>query len=263
MCFSSPELDQKGCEPSCFDMTDVKDQVFRLDQGLDLVVSHNPRTMKSVATLLMAVTRMKSSLPFSSSRGKLSDDDLCSIIMDSLVDERIVMVTDNCSTGRNASHFHRTSGVKHCTLSDKSHKEVVIGPGECRLQAITLRGGHAERKVVFKLSKYVGPVLSVGDGQTVVLTITNTNMHISCSMKDNKAVMNLEECSEKDLQMISDAGKMNRFLFYKRTTGVSLSTFESVQCRGWFISTSHEAENQPVEMCQVDEAGRVTSFRLD
>ncbi|KAM3599467.1 uncharacterized protein V6R79_006376 [Siganus canaliculatus] len=246
----SPEFEQRGREAGCFDMTDVKDQVFRLDQGLDLVVSHNPRNMKSVATLLLAMSRMKKALPCSSSR-KLSDDDLCSIIMDSLVDETVVVETDSYrSTGHNISHFHRTSGARHCTLSDTSHKEVVIGPGECRLQAITLRGGHGDRRVVFKLSKYVGPVRSVCDGQTVVLTITNTDMHISCRMKDGRAVMHLEECSDQDLQMISDGGTMNRFLFYKRTTGLSLSTFESLQCRGWFISTSHEAEEQPVEMCQ-------------
>lgn len=58
--------------------------MFRLDDGLDLMVSHNPKTMQSVAFLLLAVKRMKKSL--SDCGERLSDEQLCYQILDSLVE---------------------------------------------------------------------------------------------------------------------------------------------------------------------------------
>lgn len=62
---------------------EVQDEVLRLDEGLDLVVSRNPMTMQCVANLLLAVSRMKKS-PTRFDR-KLSDDELCCRLMESLV----------------------------------------------------------------------------------------------------------------------------------------------------------------------------------
>lgn len=65
-------------------MQDIQGQVFKLDEGLDLMVSHNPKTMRHAVYLLLAVNRMKRSL-----RGggrELSDAELCSAIMDSMLD---------------------------------------------------------------------------------------------------------------------------------------------------------------------------------
>lgn len=64
---------------------EVKNETeFRLDEGLDLVVSHN--SMKCVANLLLAVNRMKKS-PTRFDK-ELSGDELCCMIMDSMVDGR-------------------------------------------------------------------------------------------------------------------------------------------------------------------------------
>ncbi|XP_041816046.1 interleukin-1 beta [Chelmon rostratus] len=257
----SPESDDRGFGSCCFNMKDLQNEVVRLDEGLDLVVSHNPKTMQCVAYLLLAVNRMKKSR--SGSGGELRDGDLCSVIMDSVVDETIVKTTENVSTGGIRGNFQRVNSVKLCTLCDTSQKDIVHKSGALNLQAITLRGGHRESKVSFKLSRYITPCVSAGEGQTVVLSITNSNLHLSCSLIDGRAVLNLEECSEGDLRTISSDGNMNRFLFYKRASGLSLTSFESVRHRGWFISTSYEGENQPVEMCEADTARRLTCFKLN
>ncbi|XP_059213367.1 interleukin-1 beta-like [Centropristis striata] len=214
-------------------------------------------TMQPVASLLLVVNRMKS---LSLCGGKLSGSELCSAIMESLVTETIVK-TALCPSSRRR-RFVRVDSVKQCTLCDVEKKDLVVSdaPGKVELQAITLRGGSSERKVEIKLSKYVSPVDSEDEVLTVVLSIAN-NLHISCCMKDDRAVLNLEECSEEDLTNISDDRNTDRFLFYKRNMEVDNFTFESVKCSGWFISTS-DLEHQPVEMCEVD-ACRYTRFKIN
>ncbi|XP_070845243.1 interleukin-1 beta [Chaetodon trifascialis] len=257
----STELDDGGIESCCFNMKDVQDEVVRLDEGLDLVLSHNPKTMQCVAYLMLAVNRMKR--PLVSSGGRLNEGALCSVIMDSVVDETVVKTTENVSTGVTRGKFQRVNSVRLCTLCDTSQKDIVHQSGAMNLKAITLQGGHCESKVSFKLSRYIAPCLSAGGAQTVVLSITSSNLHLSCCMKDGRAVLNLEECCEEDLQTISTDRNMDRFLFFKRSTGLSETTFESVTCSGWFISTSYEGENQPVEMCEADTYRRLTSFKLN
>ncbi|XP_070781109.1 interleukin-1 beta [Enoplosus armatus] len=257
---SSPELDVMGFEACCLDTKEVQEETFRLDEGLDLVVSHNPMTMQSVGTLLLAVKRMKKSLTCGGR--ELKNDELCSVIMDTLVEETTVKKMENSSVEMKRI-YHRVNSVKLCTLCDIRKKDVVHNSEELTLQAITLKGGHSDRKVNFKLSKYIIAPVSDGDGQAVLLSIPNNNLHISCSMKGDKATLKLEERSEDDLNIINNNGNLDRFLFYKRIKGMSLTTFESVLCRGWYISTSYEDENQPVEMCKVDTSQRLTSFNIN
>lgn len=59
-------------------MQEVESEIFRLNEGLELMVSHNRRTMKSVALLVLGVNRMKK--PLTQSDRKLSDDDVMNII---------------------------------------------------------------------------------------------------------------------------------------------------------------------------------------
>lgn len=65
-------------------MPDGQDKTFRLEDGLDLVVSHNPMSLQCVVHLMLAVNRLKKSLPHCGK--KLSDDELCCAILDSLVE---------------------------------------------------------------------------------------------------------------------------------------------------------------------------------
>ncbi|XP_078128282.1 interleukin-1 beta [Sander vitreus] len=252
----SPDCDETGFEDSCFDMTDVQDEFFQLDKGLDMLVSHNRKTLQSVANLLLAVNRMKESLTRCDS--ELSDEELGSAIMESLVTVTHVTTTSSAGVKR---IFQRINSGNLCTLCDCSQKYIIQAPGGSKLQAVTLQGGNGDKKVNFKLSRYITPNVSADEVGAVVLSITNT-LHMSCCMKDGKAVLNLEECSKEHLKKISDDGDMDRFLFYKRTTGTSLTTFESVRCRGWVISTSHKAEYQTVEMCQQDAVRRLTHFKI-
>lgn len=62
--------------------------------------------------------------------------------------------------------------------------------------------------------------------------------------------------------MVGADENMKRFLFIKRTYGISLTKFESVRCRGWFISTSSDCENEPVEMCEADSGKRCCHFNM-
>lgn len=244
----SPESHQERFESSCFDMEDVKSEIFRLNEDLDLMVSHNRKTMQSVALLVLGVNRMKKSLNLCNR--KLSDDDVVNI-MDSVVEETVW----NPLKEAKRKHFLRANSEKECTLCDHWQKDLILSEA-LELQAITLKGGNYQHKVNFKMSRYISHSISPGDGLTVVLSINN--LHISCHKKDDNVVLTLEKY---DGDILTD-DDMERFLFYKKTTGISLTTFESVKFRGWFISTS-EDENQPVELCKVDTASRLTSFRVN
>ncbi|KAK5879107.1 hypothetical protein CesoFtcFv8_024445 [Champsocephalus esox] len=250
------DLVDNGCEGCCFNMTEVQDEIFSIEEGLDLVVSRNPKTLRHVAILLLAANRMKRGLSFCS-RG-LREEELCSAIMDSLVTETTVEIQSSSTTETRI--FHRLNSVIQCTLCDMVQKDVVYSSDDFKLQAITLQGGQGERKVNFKMSKY--GTLSDGDGQTVVLSIGG-DLHMSCSLEDGKATLLLEKCDEGELKKISDDGDMDRFLFFKRTVGVSQNSFESVKYRGWLISTSWEEESKPLEMCEVDSGNRLTCFKLN
>ncbi|XP_024659141.2 interleukin-1 beta isoform X1 [Maylandia zebra] len=244
----SPE---EGIESACFDMKEVESEIFRLNEGLELMVSHNRRTMQSVALLVLGVNRMKK--PLTQSDSKLSDDDVMNII-DSVVKETVWTPTQ----GIKRRDFLRANSEKALTLCDNSQKDLVLS-GELQLQAITLQGGYCHRKVNFKMSQYIPFSVPPGDspGLIVVLSINN-NLYMSCRMEDNKVVLFLEQYHD---DILTDRD-MDRFLFYRKTTGISLTTFESVKFRGWYISTSQQ-ENQPVELCKVDAANRLTSFRVN
>ncbi|XP_010772481.1 interleukin-1 beta [Notothenia coriiceps] len=249
-------LEDNGFEGRFFNMTEVQDEIFSIEDGLALLVSRNPKTLRHVAILLLAANRMRRGLSCCV-RG-LREEELCSAIMDSLVTETTVGTQSSSTTVTRI--FHRLNSVTQCTLCDMVQKDVVYSSDELKLQAITLQGGQGERKVNFKMSKYM--TLSDGVGQTVVLSI-GRDLHMSCSLEDGKATLLLERCDEGELKKISDDGDMDRFLFFKRTEGVSQNSFESVKCRGWLISTSWEEESKPLEMCEVDSANRLTCFKLN
>uniref|UniRef100_A0A3Q4N715 Interleukin-1 n=1 Tax=Neolamprologus brichardi TaxID=32507 RepID=A0A3Q4N715_NEOBR len=230
-----------------FDLSQALDcEIFRLNEGLELMVSHNRRTMKSVALLVLGVNRMKK--PLTQSDRKLSDDDVMNII-DSVV---------KGNQGTKRRDFLRANSEKALTLCDNSQKDLVLS-GELQLQAITLQGGNCHRKVNFKMSRYIPFSVPLGDSPCLIVVLSiNNNLYMSCRMEDNKVVLFLEQYHD---DILTDRD-MDRFLFYRKTTGISLTTFESVKFRGWYISTSQQ-ENQPVELCKVDAASRLTSFRVN
>ncbi|XP_071371787.1 interleukin-1 beta-like [Centroberyx affinis] len=254
------EADETGPEHCCCEAMGVQDGLFNLDEGVDLAVSRPPKSMQRVANLVVALNRMKRAPALCGP--ELSDEQLCSMIMESLVDETIVKKGQDLTMCEKKSTFQRVNSEKQCTICDTSQKAVVQPPGHLKLQAITLKGGNCHQKVRFKLSRYISPVPAAA-AQTVALSIMNSNWHMSCFMKEDTAVLHVELCSEEDLKVIRANDNMDRFLFYKSTTGYTQTTFESVKYRGWFISTSSDCENQPVEMCKVDTARRLTYFKIN
>ncbi|XP_034048184.1 interleukin-1 beta [Thalassophryne amazonica] len=246
--------DETRPDPACFDMPHVLNAILRLDGEVDLNISCKPNTMQCVVNVVLAVNRLKKSLSWCQ-----SDEQLCCMILDSLVDEKVFQIVQNIGTSESKVTYQRSSHrPRQCTLCDTSQKDVVHFTGEMKLHALTLKGGNSDRKVLFELVRYLAPV--GGESQIVALSISQSNWYITCSMKDDKAVLLLEECSGEKLQRINGGEDMDRFLFMKRTRGMSLTTFESVACRGWYISTSPEDE-QPVDMCQVDTSTRLTCFK--
>uniref|UniRef100_A0A3Q1GGD9 Interleukin-1 beta n=1 Tax=Acanthochromis polyacanthus TaxID=80966 RepID=A0A3Q1GGD9_9TELE len=243
----------------CLFLTELQDEIIRLDKGLELEVSRSKRTLQGVANLVLAINRMAK--PPSRCGRELSEDEFCSLIMDSVIEETVVKTDRNWSTGDGRVTFQRVNSGMQFSLCDSVQKDIVQQSGDLKLQAITLKGGHYERKVNFKMARYVPLGVCAADAQTVLLSITN-NIHMSCTMTDGKLELTLENCSKDELLKISDNQNMDRFLFFKRASALALYTFESVKYRDWFISTSSKDEDQLVEMCKVDTAGRLTSFKL-
>lgn len=59
---------------------------------------------------------------------------------------------------------------------------------------------------------------------------------------------------------ISVESEMVRFLFYKRDSGLNLSTLMSARFPEWYISTA-ALDNKPVEMC-LESADRHRTFNI-
>ncbi|XP_034458750.1 interleukin-1 beta [Hippoglossus hippoglossus] len=248
------ELDEKEFESCCFDMKDVQDQIITLEKGLSLRISKNPRSMKAAATLVLAANRVKNIL---SQEGQ-SDSQRCRMILNSVIETTIVKKVENYSTGERKLVFQRHQSLE-CNLTDNEKKDIVCTATDFKLMALTLNAANCNHKVTFKIGTYI----SSGVGQTVVLSIINHNLYISCIMDGDKAELKLENYSGEDLKVICSDGAKDRFLFYRRETGLNVQTFESVMCHGWFISTSYEQEEKPLEMCKVDSAYRITSFSIN
>lgn len=74
-------------------------------------------------------------------------------------------------------------------------------------------------------------------------------------------VCSSQEVTDKNsLTRIHTESDMVRFLFYKRDTGLSISTLMSVRCPNWYISTAQD-DDQVVEVCQ-EAAPRYRSFNI-
>ena len=60
--------------------------------------------------------------------------------------EVVVRRVQHFSKGERRIIFQRVNSVKECTLCDVEKKDVIWTLEEVKLQAVTLKGGHSDRK---------------------------------------------------------------------------------------------------------------------
>uniref|UniRef100_A0A3B3IDB0 Interleukin-1 beta n=1 Tax=Oryzias latipes TaxID=8090 RepID=A0A3B3IDB0_ORYLA len=234
-----------------FDLSqDEKEKVFELEDNLDLIVSYNRRTLKKMVNLVMTINKMQ--MPPSEGSSDLRYVFLFSSLFFLLLfTETVVCKDENVSSGERRVSFTRTGSRTEFKLSDMSQRHIVHFSEEMKLKAITLKAGYCHLKVNFTMSRYNPTSCSNNSGMTVLLSITK-NLHLSCTKTDKEVILNLEECCEEKLKEIKKDEDMDRFLFFKKITGKSQWSFESVKYCGWFIKTSPEDTEPLVEMCEDD-----------
>ncbi|KAG7480816.1 hypothetical protein MATL_G00060220 [Megalops atlanticus] len=221
-------------------------------------VAQHPQSMRHVANLIIALQRMKNS--HTAIGTEFSDHELLNILMDNVVEEHS-MRRVNEGTESRVTTYISTSQEKY-DVCDQFQKSWVLVKEARELQAMTLQGGSMHHKVQLNLCTYVAPGSNNSQGRPVALGI-GTDLYLSCSMSSDKAILQLEEVKDKDaLKTISAQGDMVRFLFLKRDSGLSMTTFESARVPGWFISTAKE-DKKPVEMCSAGDSNRITYFKVN
>ncbi|XP_008286888.1 interleukin-1 beta-like isoform X2 [Stegastes partitus] len=228
----------------------------KMPQGLDLEISHHPLTMRQVANLVIAMERLKASTSETVLSTDFRDENLLSIMLDSIVEERIVFERSTVPLDQ----FSRT-GVHQCSVTDSQKRSLVLVQNSMELHAVMLQGGSDNRKVHLNMSTYVHPTPST-EARPVALGIKDSNLYLSCHKDgDEPPTLHLEEVTDKDsLLRISSESEMVRFLFYKRDSGLNISTLMSARFPDWYISTAQQ-DNKPVEMCQ-EIAPRYRAFNI-
>nr|ATL37891.1 IL-1beta [Verasper variegatus] len=216
----------------------------KMPQGLDLEISHHPMTMRRVVNLIIAVERLKDSGSEAVMSTSFRDDSLLNIMMESIVEEHIVFERSSSPPDQ----FSRT-GVYPCNISDSQKRNFILVQNSMELHAVMLQGGSNSRKVLLNMSTYVHPSPTI-EARPVALCIKDTNLYLSCHSEAGVPTLHLEPVEDKSsLRTITKESEMVRFLFYKRDSGVNISTLMSARFPDWYISTS-EYENKPVMMCQ-------------
>ncbi|KAG7490333.1 interleukin-1 beta [Solea senegalensis] len=226
-----------------------------MPKGLDLEISQHPLTMRRVVNLIIAMERLKASRSESVLSTEFRDENLLNIMLESIVEEHIVF--ERSATP--SDEFSRT-GVYQCSITDTQKRNFVLVENSMELHAVMLQGGSDNRKVYLNMSTYVHPSPST-EARPVALGIKDTNLYLSCHMGDGEPTLHLEAVEDKScLSTVSAESDMLRFLFYKRDTGLSLSTLMSARFPNWFISTADE-DNRAVDMC-TEMAQRYRTFNI-
>ncbi|KAK9968698.1 hypothetical protein ABG768_003010 [Culter alburnus] len=221
-----------------------------MHEGIKLVMSKHPSSMKQVVNIFIALKRMKHVKPKSSEFG---EEEVLNIIMENVIRERRMEAVEATPS------YDKSSTTLQCNICDQFKKTLVKSSASPRLMAVTLRDGNSDIKVRFSLSTYVSPSVKPNASQPVCLSISNSNLYLACT-NDSSPHLVLEEITGT-LNTIKAGDPHENLLFFRRETGVANNTFESVKYPGWFISTDYE-DSKWVEMCQVPSS-RLTNFTLE
>ncbi|XP_029624663.1 interleukin-1 beta [Salmo trutta] len=238
-----------------------------LSLDLEVILQHRGG-MRQVAHLVIALHRMKN--PFQKSDSTRTpmdmegtDEQFCSIIMDNLVEECVMVPIQEpmgAVTKKEKGTFEQIGSPEQYSLCDHHQKSLVYCHRTMELKAVTIQGGN-NRRARFNLSKYSNASTTTTN-QALPVVLGIDKWKLSCSKQTDSATPVLQlECCEDQLTTIRAHEKTVRFLFYKNTTGFSLTTFESAMYPGWFISTSPEP-SQPIEMCQKQDARKLINFMV-
>ncbi|XP_066506513.1 uncharacterized protein [Hoplias malabaricus] len=225
-------------------------------EGLRIEISEQPHSMRKVVNIVIALQRLQKFQKIQST--DFTDNDLLNVIMENLIEESVVIKLHHTSSRT----YKKQDKIVQCTICDNLKKKLVRNPINGKLLAITLRGGSSSRSVSMNLSAYTTPSYTSTDGQPVCLGIAQSNLYLACSNVSGTPQLILEAMNDKEtLKSIIEADDMERFLFFRKVTGNSINTFESVKHPGWFISTSNE-EYKQVDMCTAKDSSRQKVFTL-
>nr|AIC33818.1 interleukin-1 [Lutjanus sanguineus] len=227
----------------------------KMPEGLDIEVTQHPLTMKSVVNLIIAMERLKGSTSESHRGTEFRDENLLSIMLESIVEEQTVFERNS------AAHQYKKGLVREHSVTDSENRHLVHVPDSMELHAVRLQGGsEGTNKVCLNMASYA-QLRPTTDALPVALSIKGTNFYLSCRKEGEKPTLHLEAVENgSGLSSISQNSDMVRFLFYKQDSGLNNSTLASVPYSDWFISTAEE-DNRPVEMCQ-DESERHRVFHM-
>uniref|UniRef100_A0A3B4BZC4 Interleukin-1 n=1 Tax=Pygocentrus nattereri TaxID=42514 RepID=A0A3B4BZC4_PYGNA len=215
-----------------------------LHKGLRIEISEQPHTMRQVTNIIIALQKFKQVRST-----EFTDHELFNIIIENIVE--VLVLPSHCS-----------HTFTQCTVCDGLKKSLVQSQGTPNLLAVTLRGGNSNRMGI-NLSTYTTPGCKATNGQPICLKIAQSNLYLACTKESGTSSqphLILEACTHDHLRKPTNDG-MERFLFFRKVTGGSINTFESVKYPHWFISTSKN-ESMPVDMCVEEDTSRQKVFTL-
>ncbi|XP_004633197.1 interleukin-1 beta [Octodon degus] len=213
----------------CFQDSDL----CPLDEGIELQISHQHfnKSFKQVVSLVVAVEKLKKELD--PCTWAFQDGDLSAFFPFIFEEEPII-----CDTLDDKLVPDAPVPVRNCTLQDVQHKHLVLyDPME--LKALHLNGENLNQQVVFSMSFVQGE--KSNNKIPVALGLKGKNLYLSCVMKDDKPVLQLESVDGKQYPK----KKMEKRFVFNKITSKSTVEFESAQFPNWYISTS-QAEHMPV-----------------
>uniref|UniRef100_A0A3B3Q9B8 Interleukin-1 n=1 Tax=Paramormyrops kingsleyae TaxID=1676925 RepID=A0A3B3Q9B8_9TELE len=89
------------------------------------------------------------------------------------------------------------------------------------------------------MSTYQAPMLTGNSGLPTTLRVSGSDLYLCCSGSLSKPSLSLKVVKNKAVLSTIEAECDNvHFLFFKKNTGFSMSSFESVKFPTWFISTA-------------------------
>nr|XP_060643334.1 interleukin-1 beta [Anolis sagrei ordinatus] len=200
-------------------------QECELGIQVEICKQASAKGFRKAAIIVVALERMRKHSP----ARFFSDEDLMDIL--STVLEPIDV--DTCSVTYATDSTYQFSEDVSYDIQDIEQKSLVLCEAPTELVALHLQGPNINQAVRLKMSIY-RPKREAGSTKTpVTLNIKGKKLYLSCVLKGEEPVLQLEEAN---LQGNLDTSKLGRFLFY-RVTG-DHTRFESAAFPNWFICTS-------------------------